>query len=208
MTRNLIILVIISGFLFSCGNQQKQTENNNDKSIITAVSPIVVSIAEFDDTAETLTGKAVSIEGIVDHVCMHGGDKMFIIDDNSKGRVKITVGENMPAFNTEWVGKSIKVEGIVEELRIDEDYLNDWENELLANNEESEKGKGLDKQEKEGEGDHKTSKGKNADQGEHIDGFKQIENLRAEIAETEKGYLVYYSIVCSEYKFATEPKAE
>ena len=208
MTRKLIVIAIISGFLFSCGNQQKQTEKNNDKSIITAVSPIVVSIAEFDDTAETLTGKAVSIEGIVDHVCMHGGDKMFIIDDNSKGRIKITVGENMPVFNTEWVGKSIKVEGIVEELRIDEDYLNDWENELLANNEESEKGKGLDKQEKEGEGDHKTSKGKNADQGEHIDGFKQIENLRAEIAETEKGYLVYYSIVCSEYKFATEPQTE
>lgn len=204
MKRNLLLIAVISIFLFSCGNQQKQAEQNTGKSEITVIDPVIVTIADFSDKAEELTGKTVVIEGIVDHVCAHGGDKMFIIDENTDGRVKIIAGENVTSFKTEWEGNSIKVKGDVEELRIDEDYLNDWENELLTEDEEFEKGKGLGKHNK-GKGDHKTMKGKKADQGKHIDGLEQIKNLRKKIAETEKGYLAYYSIICQEYKFASQP---
>lgn len=208
MKKNLLFVAIISIFLFSCDNLKKETENTS-KSEITAVDPIAVSIGEFSSKAEELAGKDVILEGIVDHVCEHGGDKMFIISEDTNGRIRINVGENMASFNTEWEGNKVKVKGIVEELIIDEDYLNNWENELLANaeNEKSEKGKGLGNHDNE-EGDHKTEKGKKADQGEHVDGFEQIENLRDKIAETEKGYLAFYSILCSEYKFMEETKTE
>ncbi len=214
MKRNLLLIAIISMFLISCGNQQEQTEQTTDKTEITTIDPIVITVGEFAEKAEELIGKIVVLEGIVDHVCAHGGDKMFIIDENTDGRVKITIGEDMVSFKTEWEGNSIKLKGVIEELKIDEDYLNNWENELLTNDEESEKGKGLGKHKKEdgdhekGDGDHKTIKGKKADQGEHIDGFEQIKNIRKKITESEKGYLAYYSIVCQEYKFAAEPQAE
>ncbi|MCD4772727.1 MAG: hypothetical protein K8R41_05010, partial [Bacteroidales bacterium] len=184
MKRNLLLIAIISMFLISCGNQQEQTEQTTDKTEITTIDPIVITVGEFAEKAEELIGKIVVLEGIVDHVCAHGGDKMFIIDENTDGRVKITIGEDMVSFKTEWEGNSIKLKGVIEELKIDEDYLNNWENELLTNDEESEKGKGLGKHKKEdgdhekGDGDHKTIKGKKADQGEHIDGFEQIKNIR------------------------------
>lgn len=219
MKRNLVLIAIFSIFLISCGNQQEQTEQTNDKTEITTVDPIVVTVGEFAEKAEELTGKTVVLEGIVDHVCEHGGDKMFIISEDTNGRVKITIGEDILSFKTEWEGSSIKLKGVVEELIIDEDYLNNWENELLTNDEKSEKGKGLGKNKKEGEdhkdgehkkgeGDHKTIKGKKADQGEHIDGFEQIKNIRKKVAESEKGYLAFYSIVCQEYKIAAEPQDE
>ena len=202
-------MAVFSIFLISCGNQKEQKEQKEQKVEITAADPIMITVGEFATKAEELTGKTVVIEGIVDHVCAHGGDKMFIIDENTDGRVKVTVGKDMAKFNTEWEGSTISVIGVIEELKIDENYLNNWENELLADNDKSEKGKGLGDKKKEehkdGDGDHKTIKGKKADQGEHIDGFEQIKNFRERIAKSEKGYLAFYSIVCKKFKIAPPP---
>ena len=83
----------------------------------TATSDVTkVEVNTFKDKAPEMVGKTVEIEGMVTHVCKHGGGKLFIMTDNPDVQVKITKNEKMAAFVPELEGSSIWVKGIVEEI--------------------------------------------------------------------------------------------
>jgi hypothetical protein len=134
---------------------------------------------------------------MIDHVCKHGGQKMFLVNENADARIKIVTGENMAAFNTELVGESVNVVGTVDELRIDEEYLKEWEEEILA-------GMGHD----EGEKSEKVHMGEHQEtEGDENPDLIQINNYREKIAESEKDYISFFSVVCVEYEI-TETETE
>ena len=202
----LIIVIFISALFISCGNigsQKKdqaivETENN-------VVEPIIITVAEFGDKAGELVGKLVAIEGTVDHVCAHGGKRMFIVDEGTDGRVKIVTGEDMPSFNTDMEGSEIKILGKVEELIINEEYLTNWEYEIMSETGETKKlGEGT------GSGVHKGGGlGDKADQGEHIEGLKKIKDFREKIAASGDDHILFYLIICEDYKIReTTPTKE
>jgi len=210
MLRNLIAIVVLSLFIVSCGNQTNKTGNQETDQ---PAEITMLAIADFDAEAGNYVGEVVQIEGTVDHVCKHGGKRMFVMDDDPEVRVKVVVNENMPSFEVELEGSDVVVSGIVDELRIDEDYLIEWEAELATAEEEGEHGEEEGEHGDEGEhsdegedhaGQH-SGQGEKADQGEHRDAYDMIAEYRAQIAETEKGYIAFYSIICNEFK---EKKSE
>jgi hypothetical protein len=191
MKKYVVALIAMVFVLSACENQQKK-EDASEEEVVLIEEIVPVSLSDFDVKAEELVGKQVMLTGTVDHVCKHGGQRMFVIETGSEGRVKVTPDENIAAFKTDLEGQTVKLIGIVEEQRIDEDYLKEWEEEVMA---------GVDMGDDKGEGSHlggDTEKGgSDADMEEEME---KINNLRQEIAESEKGYLAFYSVLCTEYE--------
>ena len=178
-------------FLFSaCQNSAEKTQEPVVAEVV-ADPAVDLDLANFDEQAGSLVGKQVILNGMIDHVCKHGGQKMFMVNQNADARVKITTGENMAAFNTELEGETLRVVGIVDEQRIDEDYLREWEEEILAGPSE---GENSEHGEKVHMGEH------NADAEEENPELSQINNYRKMIEESGKEYISFFSVTCVEYK--------
>lgn len=187
-----MIVLFASALFISCANNPEKKETTE------TVTVTELSVNDFETKAGELIGKPVTMIATVNHVCMHGGKKMFLVEEGSEASIKITTAETMPAFNTDLTGSKVKVEGIVEALIIDEEYLMNWESELAS-------------ADKEGEGDgHGVGKGEAADMGEHIAATESIANYRKQMAEEGKTKLEFYSIVCDKYEViqAAEKKEE
>lgn len=193
MIKKFIVVLFISALFVSCVNQTQKAETESESEEKAGVTELKVE--DFDIMAADLVGKDIVITGTVNHVCEHGGKKMFLVEEGSEASVKITPDESMAAFNTNLVGSVIKVEGVVEELIIDEEYLMKWESELMSSNTEGGDGHGL-------------GKGEAADMGEHVAATESIANYRKQIAENEKGYLSFYSIVCKDYEMIKAKEKE
>ncbi len=193
MKKGMITLVAVAFLFTACqNNTEKKETKNTEEEVVVVEKAVPVTVTEFEKQAENLVGKKVVITGTVDHVCKHGGQRMFVIETGSEERVKVTPDENIAAFKPDWEGQTIEVEGIVEEQRIDEDFLKEWEEEILAGDD-----MGDDKGEGKHLGGNMEKGGSEADQSEEM---KKINNLRQQIAETEKGYLSFFSILCTEYE--------
>jgi len=180
-------------FTVSCENNADKAETSTVIEEITDEGVVTVDLSDFNEKAENLVGKQIVLTGMIDHVCEHGGQKMFLVNENADARVKVVTGENMAAFNTELEGETVRIVGVVDELRIDEEYLREWEEEVLAGlgHEEGEKAEKVHMGDGEGEGEHHESE-ENAD-------LKKINNFRTKIAESEKDYVSFFSVVCVDY---------
>jgi hypothetical protein len=184
-------LIALMLFTVSCQNSsQKATNTEVVEVVVEEVVP--VDLADFKSVAGDLVGKDIALNGLIDHVCKHGGQKMFLVNENGDARVKIVTGEDMAAFNTELEGESANVVGVVDELRIDEEYLKEWEEEILA-------GVGHD----EGEKSEKVHMGEHQEsESDENPDLIQINNYREKIAESGKDYISFFSVVCVEYEVA------
>ncbi len=184
MKKILLLVIAVSISVMVNGNPQKL--NAKEKK------PAEVTVANFKEKAPELVGKEVVIEAIVDHICKHGGKKMILVSEDTDARVKVTPQEGMGAFKPELEGEVVKVIGVVDEMKVDEDYLNNWEDEVK---EGLKKEKGIHEGKEEA---MKSKEGKSEKMAE--DPMKQINALRKKLKESGKDHLSYYSIVCSEYK--------
>jgi len=71
---------------------------------------------EFPDKAESLVGQKVQVDGLVVHVCKHGGKKMFIVGDDPEIRVKIDASEEVTVFSSDLEGSTVSVQGIIQPM--------------------------------------------------------------------------------------------
>ena len=186
-------LIGILGFVFllsGCVSKDKNKSDAQNEEIIQEVT-----VAEFLNEATDLVDQEVAITGRVTHVCRHGGQRLFITAEDTTSTVRITTGEDIAEFPVDLEGEKISVKGIVRELRIDETYLAEWEAEVTEGSSMETKGHedGMDEHQK--------------DQAAEIspeDQLAKINNLREEIAASEKGYLSDYWIESIEYKVSSE----
>ncbi len=149
---------------------------------------IQISFKDFEKNAHQYIGRTVEITGIVDHVCKHGGKKMFLVDTKSDGRIKVTIGDDLAAFTQDLIGETVKVKGIVEELRVDEDYINQMESRSDENIKEKGDGLHLEKE-----------PGKHEEHDDHEQNDK-VKALRQKLKDSGKDYLSFFSIQAIEYE--------
>ena len=198
--KKYLVTLIAFVFLFSACENTVKKESTSEKEVVLVEEIISVSISNFEVKAEELVGKQIMFSGTVDHVCTHGGQRMFVIETGSEGRVKINPDENIAAFNTDLEGKNIKIIGIVEEQRIDEDYLKEWEEEILADADMGDdKGEGMHL------GGNMEKGGSEADKSEELE---KVNNLRSKIAESGKDHLSFFSVLCTEYEVVITDNSE
>lgn len=103
--------------LTACKYDTKKVEDTAQLTEEVQVETPILAIAAFDKKAGDYVNKEVKINGIVDHVCKHGGKKLLLVTDD--GKVHVTNNER---FEETLIGSEIALNGIVMEERIDEAY--------------------------------------------------------------------------------------
>jgi hypothetical protein len=175
MNKTLCLLAITTLLLAACGGENVQQ------------APVEVTIEEFNANTADFVGKTLVLTGIVDHVCKHGGKRMFVMGTTPDERVKIEAGE-VGSFDVALEGSEVRVEGVVMELRIDDAYLDNWEEEAC-----SEESRDMAKV---GQGGGEEE----AHDGEHEKTLEQIESMRQKLADSGKDYLGYYHLECVSFR--------
>ncbi len=188
MFKKLFLFASVALIMAACNNagQTDSADTNADVVMITSV--------DFNTNPDDFVGKNIIIEGTVVHVCQHGGKRMFIVgNEEEEDRIQIKAGDEIDAFDVELEGSDVSVSGIFYELRIDEPYLTEWENELKANNPDSEL--------KIHRGEEGHEHGEESDaEVEAAHEFEQIDAYRTQMKDEGVDHLSYYSIIASEYK--------
>ncbi len=189
MTKKLFMLIALAVIFAACNTIQEKSSSSESTDQEPIDEQITITVAEFDKNAADYVGKEVQISGTLDHACRHGGKRMFIVGEDNVARVKIKAGENISGFDAELEGGQVIVIGVVDELVVDEAYLDKWEKEVIE--ETGEEHKIHDgKHEKEEVGDE-----------HHADNeLERIKNLRQQLAESGKVHLTFYSIECISYE--------
>jgi hypothetical protein len=180
MTNKLFALVILfAGILSSCDSGLKE------KARDTSHDTILVTVLTFTGQADSLANRHVIIEGTVLHTCKHGGKRMFLVDGSDSIRVEITTGGDIAKFDEALIGSRVRVWGILKEERVDEKYLNEWENEVKNPTESHETGL------------HSGAQGhENQDAKDKLD---NIASLRADLKASGKDHLSFFSIEAWKY---------
>ncbi|MBK9291946.1 MAG: hypothetical protein IPM52_10015 [Bacteroidetes bacterium] len=185
--KKLFFLMLLPFVVAACGGQK------SDKAQQTTEEIVEVTVGDFKTMAPELVGKTVVIRGTADHICKHDGKKLFLVDVNSEGRVKVVTGEDMAAFNAENEGLDFVVTGVVAETIVDEAYLKEWEEELK--NEEVEN-KHLD--------GGQAVQGEQEDHHSNEEAYNQIASYRQQMAEKGVDKLSFYHIVAKSYEIVKE----
>lgn len=112
--KKLTFLVLLSVILFSANTMIAQDMLKAKPANETEMT--VITPEKFQDFAAENIGKEVEIQGMVIHVCRHGGKKMFLIGEDPDKRVKITASEKVNVFEPEFEGSTVVVKGIIEPI--------------------------------------------------------------------------------------------
>jgi len=203
MKKFILGFILLAAIISACENKTKNI-GNQDQSQINNDEITFVELKDFESQAPDLVGKKVKLTGTVDHVCQHGGQKMFIVNKDADKRIKILIGENMAAFNTNLVGETLAVVGVVDELRIDEEYLREWEEGLVSNTPPEQENPAMHAKEKNGQQVKESEHHEEEQNPEMV----QINNLRQQLAESGKEYLSYFSIICVDYEVIEQSSEE
>ncbi|NOU58377.1 hypothetical protein [Marinifilum caeruleilacunae] len=99
------------------------------------------SIAEILENAEKLVGAEVEFSGTVSHVCAHSGRRAFLLDETGKFSIRVEAKGEIKGFNRELSGMDIRVKGTVQEKRLSEEFINEYEQKVKAKQDAEEGGK-------------------------------------------------------------------
>jgi RecJ-like exonuclease len=110
MYKRLLLFVLISAIITSCGNSGKKDVQVKQESPDASAK---VEFASLTANPDNYVGKTISVEGKVVHVCTESGKKMFLVGENPDVRLFVAAGENISKFPMELLGSEITVEGVI-----------------------------------------------------------------------------------------------
>ena len=132
--KKIIIVLSVLVLNISCAENTKKDNKKEVKNSETtekvAENP-VLALADFDGVAAKWVNKEVQVNGIVDHVCKHGGKKLLLVND--KGDVHV---ESETRFDDALIGDEVTLVGVVKEFKVDEAYCLQKEEDHLQNHKE------------------------------------------------------------------------
>lgn len=176
--KRILILLSVAIIFVACSKTEEKAQNEpveNEYQMLT--------IADFENQAETLTNKKVRLEGKVIHVCKHSGKRAFIVDGDDDTSVKIEAAENSPGFKMELMGSRIAVNGVVEESRMTKEEIEEREKEILADIESQ-----------------KAEEGENCViEGTHLENLDHVNEMKAQMEKTGKPYVSFYYVRCNDF---------
>lgn len=192
MKTNLKFFVVLAAGIFmmtACNNQQTQNTENNAENTVEATVLVVDDVLA---QADSLASKEVTLHGVCTHTCQHGATKIFLMGSDDTKTIRVEACK-LGSFSQDCVNNIVKVTGVLVEDRIDEAYLQNWE-EQNRNQTAEEHG--------EGEGGCSTEKNARGETGNTVE--QRIADFRARIAaekeKTGKEYLSFYHIDAIEYE--------
>lgn len=192
MKRNLFFLgVLLCLTLLSCNSNSKTNETKAQTEI---TKDSILQVNTLLTEGDKYAGKTVIVEGLCTHICKHGGGKMFLMGNTEDEVIRIESSDETGKFTPNVVNALVKVQGTLVEERIDEPYLQKWEEEIkaeMAKHGETEGGCATEKAARQEAADANTPEARIADYRKRI----------AERNEKEgKDYLSFYHVLANKYE--------
>lgn len=185
MLKHSFVIVLSLAVLTACGGAPVDEPAVEETAAEAPAQPQVVEIAALIGNTADYVGTEILVTGTVNHVCKHGGKKLFMMGDDPEGRFKVTAGESVGAFEVELEGSTITVIGIVEEEIISEATICALEGSgSTAEVEEPAHEEGAEGEVEE----HHAGEG------------EQAAHLRQMLAESGEDQLSFYSLDCSSFE--------
>ena len=129
MKKNFLAILAVSALLgstiSSCG-----AGSSTPKTTTATAQDTVMEVDSVLKNGDKLVGQTVVLEGVCTHICQHGGGKIFLMGSDDTQTIRIDASEQVGSFSPEAVNSLVRVQGTVHEERIDEAYLQRWENSL------------------------------------------------------------------------------
>lgn len=128
-------IIVLTVFLFTvnaCNQTDKKQNNQTEKPEITKD---YLSVDDVFTQGESLFGKAVHVEGIIEHVCKHTWKRFKIIGANETQFIRIELGDKFPTVDASITGKKAKVTGKLIPVKMDEKMVKEWEEKMRENHE-------------------------------------------------------------------------
>ena len=130
-TRNMITILLLTAAAFTatgCGeNGNKKTAEKTPAAVQDTIK--VLTIDSLLSNAANLVGQKVVFEGACTHICTETGCKMFMMGTDNTKTLRVQAGE-FKRFDSKCPRSIVRVNGFLREERIDEAYLQAWEQEL------------------------------------------------------------------------------
>jgi hypothetical protein len=120
-----IIACISTLSIVGCKNTNKKTQQENTIEISLASKALDVN--GLLNVAEKQLNDTVVLKGVVKHTCSHSGRRCFIADSTGKLTIRVEAGGNIQSFNKELVNSEIVVTGVLQEQRLSQEYIDNWE---------------------------------------------------------------------------------
>ncbi len=186
--KNLFMVTLLGLAVVSCGNSTNTKKSEKQTADTAAVMDIDALLAN----ADSLANQVVEIEGICTHTCKHGATKIFLMGSDDTKTIRVEAA-SLGSFDRKCVNSIVKVKGILCEQRIDEAYLQQWEQLAVEN---------AQKQHGETEAGCDSEKKARGETGNTV--AERIADFRAKIAarkEAEnKEYLSFYFVEAQAYE--------
>ena len=187
------LLAIVSCTAVSCGSGTS-TQGQRAPAAHAPANSTVLEVDSLLKIAETLVGEPVVVEGVCTHICQHGGGKIFLMGSDDTQTIRIDAGEKVGKFTPETVNSLVRINGTLNEERIDEAFLSQWEEQAKA----------------QAAAQHGTA-GSSCESDQKARGEtpvnsveERISNFRKRIAERQakegKNYLSFYSVTADSYE--------
>lgn len=168
-----LTFVFVAAILFvACQNSAKKATTDDTESKVaesTEITQTVFTVDEIQEKGYDFVGKEVVVSGTVSHVCRHSGKRCFLMGSNEDITIKVEAGKKIGSFSQDQMGSDLKITGTLQEIRIDDNYIAELEEEAKSESAVQE----------EESGDHCS------------DELKHITELREKIEKSGRGY---YSI--------------
>lgn len=115
-------LIVFAATIMTGCNSGKTADDSAEGDAITVDSILA--------NPDNYVGQTVTIEGVVSHLCKHGGRKAFVLGETDSCMIRCDATEEMGGvFPQECVHNPIKVTGVVVESRLDEQAIRQLEEE-------------------------------------------------------------------------------
>jgi len=102
MKKTLFTLAILA-LLTSCNSGSKKTSEDTASKQLT-LTELTGAYADYEN-------QEITVEGMVTHVCKHGGQKMFLTDTVQDVSLLIRVSASIPEFDVALEGSTVQVSG-------------------------------------------------------------------------------------------------
>ena len=191
--KTFVAVVAMAAVFLASGCKSGREYAGGETAGITGVSD-TMTVDRVLVSADSLSGHEVVFEGVCTHICAHGGRKIFVMGSDDSKVLRVEADDSIGSFPKETVNSIVVVKGILAEDRIDEAYLDAWEQKIKeteAVNTASESSHCDAEQKAQGQADIKNA-------------FDRIGDFRSKIASrTEKEgkpYLSFYHVDASQYE--------
>lgn len=182
MITRMLTTLMLAALVASCSNPN-QNKNKDQKADSNPSSQTVLTVNRIMNQPADYTGKKITVEGVVTHVCKHGGKRLHLSPAGSDVKLRVRTGKGLQPFKRKIVGNTVQVTGLFEEERLDQQYLNQLKKGQEASHDHDAH------QEKDPSGDDQGEKAA-AEQGQVSEAY--IQEMEQKIKNSEKGYISEY----------------